>query len=184
MTTIETPPALRELFGERQSRRDLLLVFAAMPLPVIAIWPSLTEVEWWRALLAAILVADIAAGAVANLTAGTNAHYAASARRRALFIAVHVHLPLVALLLGWPLLPALVAWATTIAAATVVTTARHSQRVVAGTLLIVGASVTALWPDTTVQLLLVAVMFGFKVGFSFAVDHARTVDDRELGGVR
>ena len=120
MTTLRMPRALHDVFGTQQSPITLALVALAMPLAVIAVLPALTEVEWWRALLAALLVADLAAGAVANLTRGTSDHYAASAQRRIVFLIVHLHLPLIALLLGLPLVPALIAWALTIAVAAVV----------------------------------------------------------------
>lgn len=173
MTSVAIAPSLRELFGERQTARDLITIAAVMPLAVAAVWPSLLDVPLWRAALAAILVADIAAGAVANLTAGTNAHYAASGRRRALFIAVHVHLPLVALLLDLPLWPAVAAWAMTIIAAVIVERSKTSQRVTAGALLVAILAITALVPGASAQLLFVAALFAFKVAYAFAVDHDR-----------
>lgn len=173
MTTIAIAPSLRELFGERQSARDLIRIAAVMPLAVAAVLPSLLDVPMWRSVLAAILVADIAAGAVANLTAGTNGHYAASRRRRALFIAVHVHLPLVALLLDLPLWPAVAAWAMTIIAAVIVERSKTSQRVTAGALLVAILAITALVPGASAQLLFVAALFAFKVAYAFAVDHDR-----------
>lgn len=177
MTTIAIPAPLHDVFGDRQSPASLALIVLAMPLAVIAVWPalSLLSVELWRAALAAVLVADIAAGAVANVTRGTNDHYAASARRRTVFLAVHVHLPVVALLLDLPLLPALVAWALTIIAATLVVLLGQStlQRPVAVVGVIAVLSVTALFSETSTVLLLVTGLFAIKVVLSFAVDHNR-----------
>jgi hypothetical protein len=175
MATITIPAPLHDVFGDRQSPASLALIVLAMPLAVIAVWPALSAVELWRAALAAVLVADIAAGAVANVTRGTNDHYAASARRRTVFLAVHVHLPVVALLLDLPLLPALVAWALTIIAATLVVLLGQStlQRPVAAVGVIAVLSVTALFSETSTVLLLVTGLFAIKVVLSFAVDHNR-----------
>lgn len=169
------PSPLHDVFGERQSAASLALILLAMPLAVLAVWPALSSAELWRAMLAGLLVADIAAGAVANLTRGTNDHYASSARRRAVFLAVHVHLPIAALLLGLPLLPALVAWALTITAGTVVVLLGSStlQRPVAAVGVITVLSVTALFSETSTVLLFITGLFAIKVVLSFAVDHSR-----------
>ena len=146
-----------------------------MPIAVLAVGSALTSVEFWRAALAALLVADIAAGAVANLTRGTNDHYAASARRRIVFLAVHVHLPAVALLLDLPLLPALVAWALTIVAAAIIALAPVAtlQRPAGALAVIIVLSATMLVAETTATLLFVTALFAIKVVLSFAVDHSR-----------
>lgn len=175
MTLIAIPSPLHDVFGTRQSPASLALIFLAVPLAVLAVWPTLLTIELWRAALAAVLVADIAAGAVANLTRGTNDHYSASARRRVVFLAVHVHLPVVALLLELPLLPALVAWAMTIIAGTIVVLPQTSmlQRPVAGVAIVVVLSVTMLFVDTSTVLLFITALFALKVVLSFAVDHSR-----------
>ncbi len=146
-----------------------------MPLAVIAIWPALSSVELWRSVLAALLVADIAAGAVANVTRGTNDHYAASARRRIVFLAVHLHLPAVALLLDLPLLPALVAWTLTIVAGSIIALGPLTtlQRPAGAMAVVVILSATMLITETTTTLLFVTALFAIKVVLSFAVDHSR-----------
>lgn len=181
MTTLRMPRALHDVFGTQQSPVTLALVVLAMPLAVIAVLPALTEVEWWRALLAALLVADLAAGAVANLTRGTSDHYAASAQRRMVFLIVHLHLPLIALALGLPLIPALIAWALTIAAASVVVTLQHRDvhKPAAGLGVVVVLAATAINPDTTVTLLFLAALFAIKVVLAFGVDHFGESDEIE-----
>ena len=146
-----------------------------MPLAVLAIWPALSSVELWRAVLAALLVADIAAGAVANVTRGTNDQYAASARRRIVFLVVHLHLPAIALLLHLPLLPALVAWALTIVAGSIIALSplTTQQRPAAAMAVVVILSVSMLITETTTTLLFVTALFAIKVVLSFAVDHSR-----------
>lgn len=175
MRLLSIPSSLHDVLGERQSVASLALILLAMPLAVVAVLPALLAVEPWRAVIAALLVADIAAGAVANVTRGTNEHYAASARRRAVFLAVHVHLPAVALLLDLPLVPALVGWVLTIVGGTIVVLMQRStiQRPAAAAAVIVILSAVTITPETTVPLLFVIAMFAMKVVFSFAVDHSR-----------
>jgi hypothetical protein len=184
MSSLRIPSALHEVLGERQSRLALALIAAAAAVPVLAVAPALADVPVWRAVLAALLVADIGAGAIANLTRGTTDFYAARPRLRWVFIAVHVHLPLVALLLDLALTPALIAWAATIVAATVVNLlVRHpEQRVVAGLLLAVILCGLPLLPDQSPTLLVVSALFATKVAYAFAVDHraeARHHDARD-----
>lgn len=174
MGTLRIPSALHDVFGEHQSAASLTLVLLAVPIAVLAVLPALLTVELWRAVLAALLVADIAAGVVANFTRGTNDHYAASAKRRAVFIAVHVHLPIVALLLALPLIPALIGWAFTIAASTAVVLLQGSpvQRPAAGCGIVIVLGATALVAETTTVLLFITALFAIKVVLSFAVDHS------------
>ncbi len=181
MTTLRMPRALRDVFGTRQSPVALALVVLAMPLAVVAVLPALGEVEWWRALLAGLLVADLAAGAVANLTRGTSDHYAASTQRRIVFLIVHLHLPLIAFLLGLPLAPALIAWALTIAAAAVVVALqrRDLHKPAAGLGVVIVLAVTAINPETTVVLLFLVALFAIKVVLSFGVDHFGKGDEIE-----
>lgn len=178
MTLLRIPAPLHDVFGARQRPLAIALVAAAavgVPLALAVAEPHLlTAVAGWRVALAALLVADIAAGAVANLTAGTNGHYAARPVSRWVFIAVHLHLPAVALLLDLPLAPTLVVWAATIAGAVIVNLLRaHAeQRVIAGTFLVAIAAAAVLLTDAR-ALTLVGILFAFKVVYAFAVDHGR-----------
>ena len=182
MTLLAIPSPLHDVLGERQSRLAIALIAGAALVAVLSVTPALAEVALWRGILAALLIADIAAGAVANLTNGTNDFYAARPRHRWVFIAVHLHLPVVALLLGLPLVPALIAWAAVIVAAVIVNAlaGRGEQRVLAGTLLIVIVCGLTLLPDQQITLLLVSALFAAKVAYSFAVDHRAEVRDARL----
>ena len=179
MHSIAIPRPLHDVFGLRQSRGALaLILIAGVTLPValaLASPTALVDVPLWRAVLALVLIADIAAGAVANFTAGTNDHYAERPGSRWLFIAVHLHLVVVALLLDAPLLPAVVLWAATIAGAVVVNllAGRALQRPVGG--LVLAAILTAIPLLATPPLLAaVGAVFALKVVYAFAVDHRPT----------
>lgn len=137
------------------------------------IWgASIAGLSLWRQVLAGVLILDVAAGAVANFTRGTNDFYASRPKHRWWFIALHVHLPLIGLAINEPLWPYLAAWAYTIFAASVVNLmhAKPNQVFVAGLLISLGIiGITAL-PLGHLSMM-VSLLFMFKVAFGFAVDH-------------
>jgi len=173
MTVIPIPPLLHDVLGKRQTRSSLLLLSAAVAIALLAMAPALADIAPWRSVLAALLIVDIAAGAIANLTAGTNEHYATRSPSRWVFLAVHVHLPVLALLLGAPLTPALTAWAATIAGGVIVNllAGRTVQRVAAGVIFAAILCVLPILPDQEPALLIASSLFAFKVVYAFAVDH-------------
>ncbi|MGB3910981.1 MAG: hypothetical protein WBL06_10970 [Pseudolysinimonas sp.] len=176
MTLLRIPSPLHDVFGARQRQLAIALVVLAafgVPLALAVTEPHLLAVVApWRVVFAALLVADVAAGAVANLTAGTNDHYAERPASRWVFIAVHLHLPAVAVLLDLPIVVALVVWAGTIAGAVTVNLLRGhpEQQVVAGTIFVAIATAAVLLTDAR-ALTLVGILFAFKVVYAFAVDH-------------
>lgn len=176
MTLLSIPSPLHDVFGARQRPLAVALVAVAalgVPAALALAQPQLlTAVAPWRVVIAAVLIADIAAGAVANLTAGTNDHYAARPTARWVFIAVHLHLPAVALLLDLPLVPTVVVWAATIAGAVTVNLLRGhpEQRVIAGVFFVAITAAAVLLSDVP-ALTVVGILFAFKVVYAFAVDH-------------
>ncbi|MFN3955554.1 MAG: hypothetical protein ACK4LQ_13960 [Pararhodobacter sp.] len=174
--TIKIPSLLHEVLGERQSPGGLVLVgllsaaLALLWLPAIA---HQGDLAIWRKILAGLLLLDIAAGAVANLTAGTNAFYATRPAHRWGFIVLHIHLPVLAVLLGQPLGPYLLVWAYTIGAAVTVNLlhGRPVQRPVAGGLLCLGLMGLPLLALDGLGMA-ASLLFLFKVAYAFAVNHA------------
>ncbi|MEI2296585.1 hypothetical protein [Ensifer sp. MJa1] len=179
MRSLRIHPHLHDVFGEEQPLVFLLaiLLFGIGVAMVFAFsaWPLLVSLSWWRAVLALVLVLDIAAGCVANFTPSTNRFYAARPRNRWIFIAIHVHLVAVALLLGVDLGAPIAVWAYTIAAAvTVNLLAGHAaQAFVGGLLLAIGLAGLPLLPDLIPAMAAASGLFMLKVLFSFAVDHYR-----------
>ena len=170
------PASLKEVLGSRQSVGALLCIGLITTLAAVLWWPVIVgELEshsLWRVLLAGLLMLDIAAGAVANFTPGTSAFYARRPGWLWGFIAIHVHLPVVGWLLGWPLAPLAAVWLYTIAAACLVNLCfnRPWQPVLAGTLLCGGVLMTSalsLPPGA----LAVSLLFMLKVLYAFAVNH-------------
>lgn len=179
MTQLRIPSALHDVLGARQRPLALVLIaVAAVGVPValaLAEPPLLTAVAAWRAVIAVLLIADVAAGAVANLTVGTNDHYGARPTARWVFIAAHVHLPVIALLLDLPLVPALIIWVGTMSGAVVANLRRGhpEQRVMAGTFFVAVATAAVLLTEER-ALTAIGVLFAFKVVYAFAVDHERS----------
>lgn len=175
-----TPPWLHDMLGERFVPLELVLMLvfgASTATAVILALPAGTAAAW-RLGLAGILAADIAAGCIANLTTSTNSYYAARPRKRWLFIAVHVHLPVFAWAVGADLRLSLVAWAYTIVAATLVNAlaGRALQRVVGGACL----ACAMLWVPflgLSAPVLAITLLFVAKVAFAFAVDHSLPARD-------
>ncbi|MBN1236848.1 MAG: hypothetical protein JXB36_00030 [Gammaproteobacteria bacterium] len=176
---IRIPLPFHEAFGEKQSLLEIVLVllFGIGGTAAMAVLQpdALSGLSTWRVVLALVLVFDVLAGCLANFTRGTNDYYSARPVARWIFIAVHVHLPLIALLLGTPLTPALIVWGYTIAGALLVNALRQNARqvFVAATLLGTGLlMVQFLRLDTFMTV--VAALFLVKVQYGFAVDHSRT----------
>lgn len=170
-------PALRDVFGERQPLSVVVTVLAAgtaATAGLVLLDPDVfSAVPWWRAVLAVVLIWDIACGCLANVTRSTNDYYAERATHRRVFLAVHVHLVLVALLLSAPLVPVLAIWAFTIAAATVVNrlTGSPHQLFVAVTALAAALIVVPFLPDLGSLMTSVSLLFVTKVVLAFGVDH-------------
>ncbi|WP_104663217.1 hypothetical protein [Ensifer adhaerens] len=185
MKTLRIHPHLHDVFGEEQPLVYLaaILLFGVGVAVVFAMaaFPLLAELAWWRTALALVLVLDIAAGCVANFTPSTNDFYAARPRNRRVFIAIHFHIILVALLVGTGISAAVAVWAYTIVAAALVNllAGRSAQTFVGGLLLAIGLTGLPLLPGLPPALMAVSGLFMLKVLFSFAVDHYRTVPSRD-----
>lgn len=181
--TVRIPAFLQEIPGERQSAVSLLALLAllaihAVSLVVAFLWmPKILDIDGIAALrkwLALVVLIDIAAGTMANLKAGTNAFYAKRPRHRYGFIAIHIHLPVFAPLLGLPLAPYIGVRAYTVGVALVLNllVGHRDQRVLAGVFPAVWLMVLpALGLDPVG--IMAAALFLFKLGYAFAVDHRR-----------
>ncbi len=175
---LRAPGWLHDVLGEEPSLGEVAATvgFAAAT-ATFALAFADPPVAGWRLGAAWLLLADIAAGCVANFTASTNDFYAARPRNRWAFIAVHAHLPVFVWLVGASASSAWFAaglWLATLASAAVVNVlaGRERQVMVAGLLLSMGLVWAAAMPVSAV-VRVAAVLFLTKVSFSFAVDHYR-----------
>lgn len=177
--TIRVPAALHDVFGERQSWGEIVAVLGvglAVAGTVFLAFPALTSaLPWWRSGLAFLLCLDVAAGSVANFTRGTNDYYAQRPGHRWVFIVIHIHLPVLAWLLSVDLVPAVAAWAYTIAGAAIVNGlhAHSRQTFVAALLWVMGVTLVIGFGNFTPPLLIIVVLFLTKVLYGFSVDHYR-----------
>ncbi len=174
---MRAPAWLHDVVGEDPSAGQLAATLAfALPTATVALVLASPPVASWRVVLAWLLLADIAAGCVANFTRSTNDFYAARPRQRLVFIAVHLHLPVFGWLVGASESagPLAAVWGLTIVSAFIVNAlaGRDAQVFVGGLLLSIGlVATTALTMPTLVRL--ASALFLTKVAFSFAVDHFR-----------
>ncbi|MGK5509930.1 hypothetical protein [Brevibacillus formosus] len=177
MKQIRIPAFLHDVFGEKQSIGSIgaILLFGGVLTTALYLrFPELTEsLPIWRSTLALLLVFDIFSGCLANFTISTSNFYAAGKKNRIVFIAIHVHIILVALLLKQNLAYSIGVWAYTIVGAFAVNAlfGNRSQLFVAGILLSVGLGWIPLLPGMHPFLLITCLFFMVKVLFSFAVNH-------------
>lgn len=177
MKPLRIPAFLHDVFGERQSIGTIgaiLLFGGGLTAALCWLFPELADrLPVWRSGLALLLIFDIFCGCLANFTESTSNYYAERRINRIVFIAIHVHIVLVALLLGTDLLSSIVVWAYTIVGASIVNvlTGKRSQRFIAGLLLAAGLGGVPLLPDMQPYMLPVCLLFMLKVLFGFAVDH-------------
>lgn len=169
---IQMPNLIHEAFGEWQTIKSLSAIGLAVVFAAFVWMPSFVEVDLWRQALASLLIFDIAAGAVANFSQGTNEYYRKRPRHRWWFIALHLHLPLIGLLLNEPQWPYLISWVYTIGAAIIINrvTPRSIQVFTGGLLTCLGIIGLTALPLNSLGMM-VSLLFMFKVTFSFAVDH-------------
>lgn len=175
--TIRIPSFLHDILGESQTVGELLtigILGVGITSTIYIAFPEMTrDLPIWRSTLAYLLILDIVAGCVANFTRSTNNHYSRRSKERWIFIAVHVHLPIIAGLLGTGLGHALMVWGYTIVGAIMVNALNGSrfQLFTAGSLLVAGMAIAVLSVEIPNYLLLISLLFMLKVLFSFAVDH-------------
>ncbi|MEC0236851.1 hypothetical protein P4H71_21255 [Paenibacillus kribbensis] len=177
MKQIRIPSFLHDVFGEKQSIGSIvsILLFGGLLTTVMyLVFPQLTgNLPIWRSALALLLIFDIFSGCIANFTASTSNFYASRKMNRILFIAIHFHIVLVALLINTNIWHSIGVWAYTIAGAFIVNAliGKQAQRFVAGLLLSVGLGAMPLLPGLQPYMLTTCLLFMLKVLFSFAVDH-------------
>ncbi|MBE9913734.1 hypothetical protein G8C92_06785 [Paenibacillus donghaensis] len=177
MKQVRIPSFLHDVFGEKQSMGSILAILlfgGILTASLYWMFPKLTNhLPVWRSALAFILIFDIFSGCIANFTASTSNFYAARKKNRIVFIAIHFHIVLVAVLLQCDIGYSLGVWAYTIIGSFIVNAliGKHSQLFVAGLLLSVGMGSMPMLPGITPYMLIICTLFMLKVLFSFAVDH-------------
>lgn len=174
------PAFLHDVFGEQQTVLEVLLVlFTGLGVTALLILEdtrAFNALPLWRSVLTFLLMVDIVAGCVANFTRSTSTYYAHRPMHRRIFIAIHVHLPVLACLMGDGLLESVLIWAYTMIAVLMVNALQGHplQLFTAACLLVMGISGILILSGLPLPLLVMGVLFLMKVEFSFGVDHYRT----------
>jgi hypothetical protein len=163
------PPAFHEVMGQRQTVGGVVAVIAAVGAFSLLWGDAILPDGTWQNWLAFLIALDIVAGAVANFTRGTNDFYAERPISRWVFIAVHIHLPVIGWALGWDMASVLAVWLGTVACASLVNVTGN-RPVIGGLCLALGLMLLPKLGMDGLQLCLSALFF-LKVTYSFAVDH-------------
>lgn len=168
---------LHDVFGEQQQLLQLVIIgiFGILtPCLLLQLFPeTFNGLPWWKATLAVIVIADIAAGCIANFSRATNDYYSKHSSKRWCFIAIHWHLLILVFALEQTYLSSAIVTIFTLLSAIVVNLLRTNEahKFYAGTLMAVGFVGINLLEQNSVPLLIVQCLFMFKVIFSFSVDH-------------
>lgn len=176
------PAFLHDIFGERQSMGTILTILlfgGVLTAAVYFAFPELADdVPIWRSALALLLMFDIFAGCAANFTVSTSNFYAARSKNRIVFITIHFHIILVALLLDANIWYSIAVWGYTIGGAFLINAlhGKPSQRFIAGLLLSAGLGGIPMLPEMQPFMLIACLLFMLKVLYSFAVDHYGRTD--------
>ena len=173
MKYFKIPEFLFEVFGEKQSLLEVVctLSFAFIGSWIVYLVAGL-ELDNWKSILAFLFIVDVLAGCIANFSYGTNEYYSQRPKNRLIFIAIHVHILVIAWLLSEPLESAMIVWGYTIMSALVVNAlkGRQVQCFIAANLMCYGLLLLIYLPLSN-WFLMVSVFFLIKVLFSFSVDH-------------
>lgn len=179
MKIFKMPKSLHEVFGESQSLIELSITAAFAIIGTWTIYFKLyqpaVQNDTWMLILGFLLIADVLAGCIANFSHGTNHFYAQRSKGRLVFIAIHIHLLVIAWLLSAPFEYALLIWLYTILCALYVNHLKGQplQLFIAASLMCGGLLLVLCLPIET-WFLVTSVFFMIKVMFSFAVDHYQT----------
>lgn len=176
MKQVLIPKALQEIFGERQSMASIasiLLFGAILSTAVVMRFPEMYDgIPVWQRVLSFLLIFDIFCGCIANFTESTNNYYAARHKMRLLFIAVHVHIVVLALLLETDVKNAVWVWLYTIVSAFAINgLTGPRQRFVGGLLLAGGLGWVPMLPNMEPYTLIASLLFMLKVLYAFSVNH-------------
>lgn len=196
--TLKVPQFFHDILDERTRLSELALIAITTAIIFTAAWfAGLNQLLFtagfrWIHLLAIGLIVDIIAGAVANLTEGTNDYYRLRPLNRLIFIAIHIQ-PVVLHAILFPdqaltafnpeVGYAVIIWLYTMLVSLWVNhynrdersskASSAMQRPLAGALMLVGIAYIMTAPATVpVGLKLVYILYLYKVAYSFAVDHA------------
>ncbi|NGP46787.1 hypothetical protein G4V62_18250 [Bacillaceae bacterium SIJ1] len=177
---IKIPSIFHEVFGKRQSVIQLIgiLLFGIILTTLLFIYdPSIYyDISLWRTIVAFLFIFDIFSGCIANFTKSTSEYYANNKKKQLIFISIHFHLILVAILLGTSIWSAILVWIYTIICSFIIIFLKKDNQIfVGGFLLCTGiAGIPILGMESF--MMIVSMLFLIKVLYSFSVNHYQNED--------
>jgi hypothetical protein len=177
MKTIKMPAYLHDVFGEEMTIVELWMILTVSTAMTLALF-TFTRDEWsllpvWKTVILFLLIFDIMAGFIANLTFSTNKFYRDRPKNRLIFLLLHIQPLAFSFLINGYLLICFVTWVYTLISALVVNRLQKhpAQKTLAGSLIGIGLLVLTLNAPTLPALLLASLVFyQLKLICSFAVD--------------
>lgn len=178
MKTVKIPQFLHEVLGKESTPAELWMIFITSILGTLGLFYFTTS-EWnqlsfWKIAILFLLIFDILAGFIANLTFSTNQHYKENSKQRLIFIAIHIQPLIFAFLLNDYFYICIFIWLYTLVTALIVNALQKypAQRVLSSCFAMLGLIALLLYANPIPNLLLIVLaFFHLKVTYSFAVDH-------------
>jgi hypothetical protein len=177
MKTVQISASLHEVFGKEATLAELTMIFISSTGTSLSLfWATRTEWETlpvWKTAVLFLLIFDIMAGFIANLTFSTNDFYRKAPKLRLVFIALHVQPLVFSVLMGGYFYLCLLVWIYTIIASLTVNALNKypAQKALAGSLVAIGLIGLQVNAGGLPVLLLTSLGFyQLKVIYSFAVD--------------
>jgi hypothetical protein len=177
---VKIPKSLHELFGEEQIKSELIITITFAIVSFLAVivgtkWEWF-ELPWYKIALLFILLLDILGGAAANLSIGTNQYYHNHAKKRWIFLAIHIQPFVFAWILQSDQLAAFMVWSYTIASSVLTNLfyEKGYQRILAGALFVFGVLLFILaYFDLPTIITTIYLVYMFKLIYGFSVDHQK-----------
>ena len=171
---IEIPKFLHEVYGYRSSVVELVFTYITIlsVTSILVIMADDLDLPLFQWIIYVLLIIDLTGGVVSNFTEGTNHYYAESAKRRLVFISLHVIQPLLMYWIfpdeGWNI--ALISFLTLSTMLLVNGIGTYTkQRFFAAVFITLNITVAFLLGITPPVLLWLLIMFIIKLVLAFAV---------------
>src|SRR5690606_27848812 len=165
MKTIKVPKFLHEVLGKESTPAELMMIFVTSILGTLGLF-YFTNAEWnqlplWKIVLLFLLIFDVLAGFIANLTLSTNNYYKENPKLRLIFIAIHIQPLIFSFLLNDYFYICLIVWIYTLITALSINTLQKypAQRVLAGCFVMIGLIGLLLYSNPIPNLLLISLAF-------------------------
>ncbi|MBL7936000.1 MAG: hypothetical protein JNM51_09375 [Bacteroidia bacterium] len=174
-STIKVNKFFNELFGRETTRFDLLLILFGLIILTVATQKMCfgSDLSVSKKIILAFLTLDIGGGVIANFTEGTNNYYSENAKRRYLFIVIHILQPLI---LSWifenNIFMILSLTVYVLISSFIITSIKqkNTQKTIAATMLLTAIILIFSLPFSQLVLQLILLIYSLKLILSFSVN--------------